>query len=228
MYNSCPIVRFGVDIEKAILFFYQVRNPEQCYPSELKHYAADRDAPESRAVIVAYVSDYFIRNRVQLQESAATSAHGWKVLAGHFFKQTERIFGDWPWPAGDYRGYVNVLPRRHPRHIRDKYFAVPIFSNRSALVTAHEMLHFLEYDYLERKFGLVSTGSRFWQFTENLNVLIENGPDWDPFSQGFVSQPYDDCRELFELMQSIWKKSHHLDDLVREIFFARNSQPVQL
>ena len=116
---------------------------------------------------------------------------------------------------------------RFPRDIKHQRFAVPAnpnFKYHSAPhVIAHEMLHFITYDYLEKKYGLkpsehTDPDNTFWQFTENLNVLIENDPIWAEFADGKISKPYPDCQELYEKMKAIWDQNKDIDNLVRQIF----------
>jgi len=76
---------------------------------------------------------------------------------------------------------------------------------------------------VQKKYHLKPSESRdkdnfFWQFTENLNVLIENSKMWQPISNGSVSKPYDDCAALYRKMEKIWKKNHDLDNLIVKTF----------
>ncbi len=179
-------------------------------------------------ILSAYVEEFYAAKIKHLRESAKNTEIKWNKVEKKFFKQADRLFHNWPWPKGNYRGYVSIA-LSYPRFINDKMFAFPQkiywpgMEKRDLRVVAHEMLHFLEYDYLQKKFGLTpsecdSKDTTFWQFTENLNVLIENSDFWQDFMPAFASKPYPDCKKLYQKMKKVWDKKQDVDALVEAVF----------
>lgn len=168
----------------------------------------------------------------EMKVRAAVVRDDWVNVQKVFYRNADHFFSEYPWPKppsgmDSYTGYASML-NSFPRHIREKSFsfpANPLHSSRGRAikVTAHEILHFMEYEYMEKKFGLTpsergSADNTFWQFTENLNVLIENSDLWKEIMQGETSKPYPICEELYGKMKEIWDRSQCVDDLIREIF----------
>lgn len=142
-----------------------------------------------------------IRARVELVKA------DWMNVKYLFFEEVARLFSGYPWPSPPegqdrYIGNASILGR-YPRYISKKAFSFPAnpsypYVGHAVKVIAHEMLHFMEYEYMEKKFGMRPTerdaaDNTFWQFTENLNVLIENSDPWRVIRRDFVSMPYPEC-----------------------------------
>ncbi len=164
----------------------------------------------------------------------ACAREDWARVEPLFYETVDRLFSNYQWPkppAGRdrYVGFASIL-YRFPRNIAEKQFWFPanplqnsLHSRRVVKVIAHEMLHFMEYEYMEKRFGLQpsekgSADNIFWQFTENLNVLIENSDQWSEITRGLTSGPYPECQELYDKMKVIWGTTQDIDLLLREIF----------
>ena len=179
-------------------------------------------------ILSAYVDEFYAAKIKHLRESVKDTKAKWSKVEKTFFRKVDHLFHNWPWPRGNYRGYVSIA-LSCPRNIKEKFFAFPQkiywpgMENRDLKVVAHEMLHFMEYDYLQNKFGLTpshdySKDNTFWQFTENLNVLIENSDDWKEFNLGLKWKPYSDCAEMYKKMKKVWDKTPDVDALVEAVF----------
>jgi len=119
-----------------------------------------------------------------------------------------------------------------PRYIDKKVFTFPGLLDRYTdkdfplRVVAHEMLHFITYDYLQNKYKLKpsewsSKNNTFWQFTENLNVLIENEKSWHKINGGAKSNPYPNCVKLYQKMKRVWDKNKDIDNLIEKILVKK-------
>jgi hypothetical protein len=224
-----PKVKFCIDLQQEKNFFLNSgRDLSIFLPAGMSFVLRKEFLKDKDKIIKAYLENYYKDAKKYLLGSVKSAQEKWVKSKKIFFKKVDKLFKNWPWSKGSYRGYITVA-RRYPRFIKYKLFAFPAQSfrfksqNLDLRVIAHEMLHFLEYDYLEKKFGLEpsesnSADSTFWQFTENLNVLIENSNFWKEFNAGIESKPYDDCKKLYVKMKKIWDKDKDIDNLVRKIF----------
>lgn len=167
-----------------------------------------------------------IRARVELVKA------DWMNVKHLFYKEVARLFSGYPWPhppegQDRYIGNASILGR-WPRYISKKAFSFPAnpsysYNGHAVKVIAHEMLHFMEYEYMEKKFGLQpsekgTADNTFWQFTENLNVLIENSDSWKVIRHDFVSSPYPECQILYDQMKDVWDNSKSVDALIQDVF----------
>lgn len=235
-----PEIEFGIDpnYDKDICFGFWRRH--QYVLDELKYLLDIKDEDIVKQEIDKFVDAFYQKNQADIQEKLVQGQKQWSELADTFFAKVDKIFQSYPWPQalaenqGKYQAMGSIW-HRYPRNIKHQRFSIPAnpsFKYHTAPhVIAHEMLHFITYDYLEKKYGLQASESKdpknpdnpdydntFWQFTENLNVLIENDPMWAEFSDGKVSKPYPDCQELYEKMKVIWDQNKDIDNLVRQIF----------
>ncbi len=223
-----PKIKFCVDLnrEKKV-FLARERNAERFLPVGIGFVLRQEFIKNKNEILNAYLDEYYLAQKDYLADSVRNTQTKWQKVEKIFFKKVDRLFHDWPWPKGNYRAYVSI-GRSFPRFIKEKTFAFPLRTykpgreNMDLRVVAHEMLHFIEYDYLSKKFGLLpsecnSPDNKFWQFTENLNVLIENSNFWQEFSRGIYPDPYPDCKKLYLKMKKIWDKNKDIDNLVAKI-----------
>ena len=224
-----PKIQFSINLprEKKILL-QRTRNLQKFLPVGMSFVMRKEFIKEKNKILNAYLDTYYLNQKEYLADSVQNTQTKWKKVEKVFFNKVDKMFNNWPWPKGNYRGYVSIA-RSFPRYIEEKVFAFPTQSykpgreNIDLRVTSHEMLHFIEYDYLQKKFGLQasecnSSDNTFWQFTENLNVLIENTNFWREFNMGYKSEPYSDCQKLYVKMKKIWDKNKDIDNLIKKTF----------
>jgi len=230
MPKKYPRVKFIIASKQdASLVKWGMDSIEQFLPKNMRFICEENFSKnERKKIVAAYVKHYYKINRDKINASIKETENKWKKYGKTFFKLTDKIFKNYPWPKGNYRGHVSIWSM-YPRDMGRKLFALPMHSSEplyidfDLLVIAHEMLHFITYDYLQKKYHLKPSecndhNNFFWQFTENLNVLIENSKMWRTFSSGFISQPYDNCAVLYQKMEKIWRKSQDLDNLIVKTF----------
>ncbi len=107
----------------------------------------------------------------------------WQKLAPVFFELTDEIFETLPWPKGKYIAYPTVWGM-FPRYLEDKTFQIPVRFRRKKLipvVVAHELLHFICYQYLFRTRPELKKGENAffcWHITELFNSVVQATPRW--------------------------------------------------
>ncbi len=202
---------------------------KHCFPNNMR-FVCEKDFSKKERLKLAenFAKSRYNKELNAIKNNLKVTEQKWHKCEKIFFRLVDKIFKNYPWPKGNYRGYISVWAR-FPRFIKQKMFAFPVqynnpkFVNFDLRVITHEMLHFITYDYLQKKYHLKQSECNdkdniFWQFTENLNVLIENSKMWLPISHGFISQPYDNCAVLYQKMEKVWRKNNDLDDLILKIF----------
>ena len=228
--KSYPKIKFSIEPETDAKFFYMGRRNE----ASLRHYPIMKfilsdDFNDCRdKIIKGFVRNYYELNQKSIRDGVSETRKKWKKISPRYFRLVDKIFYGHPWPRGNYRG-MTCIWGSYPRVIKEKYFAFPIkrdnpkYKHNDLRVIAHEMLHFITYDYLQKKYILQPSehGNKdniFWQFTESLNVLIENEMFWRSFSGPFKSKPYGDCAKLYPKMKKVWDKNKDLDNLIKKTF----------
>ncbi len=218
-----PKIRFTFDqiTEKNICLEF-LRMGWPIHPS-LKHLI---DCPNEELVkieISDFINSYYQKNFDKLSNNFSQAVENWSKVEKSYYKKVDSLLNNYPWPQGDYKAVASVL-YCFPRYIEEKWFAFPVNGQFFPLmVVAHEMLHFIIYDYMEKKYGLKPSecfdeDNKFWQFTENLNALIEDEPMWQEFMNGKKANIKPECKDLYQEMKIIWDKDKNIDNLIKKIF----------
>lgn len=126
-----------------------------------------------------------------------------------FFQQTDRLFPGHPWPQQTYTAFFSVF-NFCPRFLKDGSFQLFLHdTDQVALFTAcHELLHFIFYDFAQKKFPDLQTLDKnsgpFWILAELFNNMIQRTPAFtaihgEPGENTYtVLQPYEQrARELW-------------------------------
>ena len=143
--------------------------------------------PQRDAKIRTYIQDYYHEHADKFSTAASGISQEWDRYAQQFFEATGKIFRGLVWPSGKYMGFVSICPP-FPRFLHDKTFQVPDGSaERCIRVAAHEMLHFLFYEYVRQRyvFRMVNTVERdmdremkgrltipLWELSEIFNFAV--------------------------------------------------------
>ncbi len=221
MKNIYPTIVFSAKKKYDKEFFKHFSKPDWAIRPELQ-FLLHKDFRNTREkFLFAYVDNYFTIYEKRIADNVKQVRLRWESVSKYFYSEVALMFKGFPWPKGNYRAYSSIW-RMYPRDIRKKTFAFPAEDNRTDFamkVIAHEMLHFITYDYLEKKYKLrpsevSSKENIFWQFTENLNVLIENQRKWARFTKNRRSKSYPECKKLYLAMERIWDSNNDIDNLI--------------
>lgn len=233
--SKYPKVKFKIDVQADISncrHFIKYDRPQknrsflyQFLPKVL-HYIVDQKLSEAKKnnAIKEYVERTYRAKMHEIKKGVAKANDDWKKIEKSYFALVDIIFEAHSWPKGKYLAYSSIFGM-FPRNIRYKYFyfpplhPIPKFSNK---VVAHEMLHFIFFDYLERHFGLKEyipikgkPKDYLWQVSEVFNNVIEG---WPPYGKlvGDKPRPYRGTEKMFEKMSRQWRKKQDIDYLLKQ------------
>lgn len=127
-----------------------------------------------------------------------------------FFQQTDRLFPGHPWPQKTYTAYFSAF-NFCPRFLEEGSFQVFLADNNQGALftTCHELLHFIFYDFAQKKFPdlekLDKDSGTFWLLAELFNDMIQRTPAFtaihgEPGENTYtVLQPYGQrAKELWD------------------------------
>ena len=218
-----PTILFhsNLDSEKEVFLSFW-RSGQSLHPN-LNHLLGQQNEEEVKGAISCFIDEYYHKNRVRLRENFDTIIKEWYQVRSSYYKKVGGLLNNYPWPSGDYLACGSIL-YLFPRNIAKRWFTFPLSRRFNAVqVIAHEMLHFIVYDYLEKVFGLKPSegcdqDNKFWQFSENLNALIEDEPIWQEFMRGNKANIKPECKTLYLEMKAVWDKDKSIDHLIESIF----------
>lgn len=159
-----------------------------------------------------YVTDSYKTHQKELNDAVEKMRTEWLTIEESYFKAVDGLFNH-PWPEGKYICYLSIF-NCNPRFIETKefqaYYKHPETTNH---VCAHEMLHFIFYDYVEKNFSLEYRGlgeKVIWKLSEIFNDVVLRLPEFaaitgqsNPGIYAETRQELDDAIKLWEETKSV-------------------------
>jgi hypothetical protein len=192
-------------------------------PWELVYVLDKRISEKKRGNLITGYARYFYKNhRREIEKGVRAARADWSKVEKSYFRLVDCVFKGHQWPEGWYVGFATVF-HSYPRHIETKTFffpyshSVPKYANK---VIAHEMLHFMFFDYIEKRYGLKERGRMrgkpsdyIWEVSEVFNNVIE---EWKPYKKVFKinARPYKGTERMFAKMNRQWKEKQDVDWLL--------------
>ncbi len=179
---------------------------------------------ERNKIIKEYTRRVYRTKKDKIRDGLNKAKKDWKIIAKGYFELVDKIFDGHSWPKGNYRGIASIY-KMYPRYLEHKIFFFPCIHRISASkVIAHEMLHFIFFDYLEKHFGLKEHSKikgkpddYIWKVSEVFNNVIEN---WRPYRQIIKTKPrpYPGTEKMFKKMSKQWRKQQDINWLLKQWF----------
>lgn len=175
---------------------------------------------EQQRLICTYVDDFYKSHLGELKKTKNIFQAQWGKKAKDFFGLAGKTFNHHPWPRGKYIAYLSIFPCG-PRFLKDKTFQIFYLSKREVLSSAHEMLHFLFYDYFEKVFPEINPNEDLvWKLSEIFNNLVLDSTNFR--SLFGVPGHYPAHSALIEMLKPEWEKRKNL-----KTFIKRSLQIIQ-
>lgn len=178
------------------------------YPELAK--AKEVTGEERRVVIVDFTKKYYSDYETELDKKLKEISDDWESVARSYFASVDQIFSKHSWPQGEYVCYLSIF-NCNPRFLETKSFQVyQGLSDRTNYIIAHEMLHFIFFDYLNKEeldFKNTQDEHTIWLLSEWFNDLILNLPVFKQFGEN-VESAYP---EVVEFSKQFKDKSKILD-----------------
>lgn len=110
---------------------------------------------EREKKISEYVEGEYQKNNQRFSEFVEPMNKEWTEVEPGFFAITNKIFKNTPWPPGEYKGFYTISSP-YPRLLDRKVFQVKYDpekdpEGRWRIVAAHEMIHFIFFEFVRKK-----------------------------------------------------------------------------
>lgn len=223
------ILDYKKDITNALNFLnYHSDQPhyiENFLPRYL-HFSLNKNfSQKERAKIIrAYTKDYHLAHNQEFKKELVRIKKDWARIGPRYYKLIDKLFKGHKWPKGEYKAIASIY-NMFPRYIETKTFYFPPdhpennFANK---VIAHEMSHFIFFDYIKKRYKLNQDSKikgkekgYVWLVSEIFNYTIEQ---WEPYKKIFKyekkSKPYFGNQVLCNKMKKDWNKKQDIDWLL--------------
>lgn len=218
----------NADIKNSALFVkYNFEYLELFLPNDLQYLIKNKISKNKIAKILKpYVLKTFDSKKFEIKENIRKAQSEWKSTENDYFNLVNKIFKNHPWPKGKYVGFASVFTM-YPRSIQNKTFFFPgvIYSKGTPptnTVIGHELLHFIFFDYIKKKYNLDTDSEikskekrHLWKVSEVFNSVIES---WNPYYKifKFKTPPYTG-RDLYKKMRRQWVQNPDIDNLLDKL-----------
>jgi len=191
-----PDVKFLVESEKDISIYFVFEKEAEVFNKwsiiekyffkkhpKIKSLKRTKEKKAKEKFLKNYVIDHYKFRNILIKERVKETEERWKKVEQKFFSLVNGLFQKHPWPRGNYKAFVTIWSI-FPRDIRKKTFQFPYkgegFKKVEAII-AHEMLHFIFYDYLFRyfpKYKKFQYSYSVWVLSEAFNEAIMTESEW--------------------------------------------------
>jgi hypothetical protein len=175
-----------------------------------------------RELIKKYISRFYKLNIDYLKRTCNKVQKEWDQKERSFFNACDRYFDYHPWPNGKYLAYISIF-NCNPRFLEDKTFQVYWKHPKGFVaVAAHEMLHFLFYDFFEKNYSQVKISEKFlWSLSEVFNFFILQEPGFVKITNDTKPDLYPSLKSLSEKLYSTWNRTKSTNSFLQTILSSR-------
>lgn len=198
------------------------RNVVNVHP-ELYDVLKLKNASARKALINEHFDYFYTKHEQYLNKKVIQFTKEWRVVEKKFFSVANKIFKNHPWPKGKYIGYISIIDC-NPRFLNNKTFQIFYFNPLGVkYVTAHEMLHFIFYDYTLKKYPQVfkklnPNSGIYWDLAELFNVVILPSPPFVKIHGIKKVINYPAHTKYLPKMIELWKQSKDVNEWIIKAF----------
>lgn len=221
--NSYPHVTFrlnqDIDALVGLDFLEEKQNGINFNEHPLLVKALKEQGEVRKKIINDYVHSYYQDYKVKIETSLTTLQTEWEKVELEFFNITYKVFNGYQWPPGDYKGFPSIF-NCNPRWLETKSFQV--YRNNvvgTSYSVAHEMLHFIFYDYLEKNVpdyvGQIGK-DKLWTLSEVFDELAFEQPVYEKFKPKVPSAYLQLQSTVVKLKERLKGKSFNIQSFLTE------------
>lgn len=178
---------------------------------------------EVRRVINEYFDKFYQINKKELESVKEDFQKEWSREEDRYFEVVDGLFPGFELPRDDYKGFLSII-NCNPRFLENKTFQV-YYEHQMGVryVTAHELLHFVFYDYTKANFSDLFEGADpnqglWWDLAELFNeVVLSLDKFREVHGQEKVSV-YPKHEEYIEEFIKLWENCDDIDGFIEKAY----------
>lgn len=199
----------GIDFGKRIV---------ELHP-QLKAVKSIKSIKQKEEVIHHYFNDYYRYNRVSMVRKIDLVNNSWRRRESEYVAITENIFGGFRFPQGKYIAYASIIDC-NPRFLESKNFQ--FFYKKSVddsiYTIAHELLHFIFFDFVNKKLKKDVkrlSEDQLWNLSEIFNVVILKLPEYHGIIDQRFVVPYPSHRRYIGRFNKAYENSRNIREFIK-------------
>ncbi len=186
----------------------------RCFP-ELQN-LRELSQNEQEKVIDEFVDRKYEELKNDLERGKDEVGKAWDYIKERFFKAAVELFDGHNFPKKEYTAFLTIFLRFRYDLEKGFFYTSKDFKQTSAtLITMHELLHFLFYDYWDKNFkGKLDDNTR-WDLSEILNVFILMSQPFRVLG-GQDTVAYPAHKEKYEKLKPLWENRKNMKDFIEK------------
>lgn len=178
---------------------------------------------EQEKIIDLHFDNFYKDHNHYLNKRIKEFQTDWDKVEKKYFQEVSKIFKNHSWSQGKYVGYLSIIDC-NPRFLNDKTFQVFYFHPEgSVAVTAHELLHFIFYDYCLEKHAkmfkkLNPNNGIFWDLAEIFNAIVLSQPEFVKIHKIKKQRNYPAHKKDIPILKRMWNKEKDIDKWIIKSF----------
>ena len=186
---------------------------------QLKSAKLLRGVAQRKKTIRVYFDNYYRIHRMVMLHKIESVRKVWRKQEKEYITITEDLFGGFQFPKGKYVAYASVI-NCNPRFLESKtfqfFYKKPLAG--AVYTIAHELLHFIFFDFVEKKFKKeikYLSEDQLWDLSEIFNVVVLKSPRYRHIvNQKFVI-PYPGHRRYINQFEKAYKDFRNAEEFIR-------------
>lgn len=198
----------GIDFGKGIV---------KLHP-KLKSVRLLKNIAQKKKAIHLYFNNYYHTHNIAINRSIQNLQRVWRKKEKKFLVVTEKLFGDFQFPQGKYIAYASII-NCNPRFLDSKtfqFFYKKTLADRIYTV-AHELLHFIFFDFVEKKLKNKTkdlSEDQLWDLSEIFNVIIFESSQYQNIIDKRYVLPYPDHKHLLPQFRKVYRDSCNTEEFI--------------
>jgi hypothetical protein len=185
---------------------------------KLKEAASAKDDNLKKKIIKKYFADYYKTNKKSIQNKIDLVKCNWYKIEKDYADITENYFDGYEFPDGMYVAYASII-NCNPRFLESKTFQ---FYYKKTIPTtiytiAHELLHFIFYDFVDKKLKEKTkhlTEEQLWDLSEIFNIIVLRSKLYNKIIDKKVIWPYPNHKKYLKQFEKEFKKSKNAEEFI--------------
>ena len=175
-------------------------------------------AQKRKAFISSYVDSYYDDHQSSIKHNLRAIEVSWRQRERKFISTTTNIFQGFPFPSGQYIAFASIVDC-NPRFLETKtfqiYYKKP--TPEAVYTTAHELLHFIFFDFIEKKLAKeikILSEAQIWDLSEIFNVIILTTTLYQDIIDQHLVIPYPNHNFLLPQFEKAYQNSEDITEFI--------------
>jgi len=178
----------------------------------------EMDEKQKKLVINKYFDEYYKKHKSDLRERLSLFRREWRKIEKSFFGISESLFNGFSFQKGMYVAYLSIIDC-NPRFLESKTFQVFYRKdiNDAIYTIAHELLHFIFFDFLNQKLSKESkilSEEKIWDLSEIFNVILLKSDVFKGLIDKKAVKPYPDHEKYLPFFEKAYRESVNTKDFI--------------